>query len=78
MSLPDRALELNFDPKKLKIKEIKALRNRETSLDAFCEVLARFSNWTLAETDELTIEELEKISLLVSVEVEKSTLPKAS
>jgi len=79
MSLPARPLEFkDFDIKRLKKRELRELRDRDTSIEAFGQILERFSNWTAAEIDELELGEIEAITKLFFAEVEKSTVPKVN
>lgn len=65
-TLPDgtpKPLEVNFDRKRMTLKEAKLLegRSKDFSIAVMIEFLAKYSNWTEAEIGNLTLAELKTL-----------------
>ena len=78
MTIPEKPLEVNFDPNKMKVKDWRKLAHASEDPDYFVDFLSRVTNWTVAEIDELTMEELGRVSKQLAESIQRQSVPLSS
>jgi hypothetical protein len=78
MAIPEKELELDVDTGKMTLKDAILFDPDEFSLAKFRRFLIKFGSWSEVEVDEITLNELERVSELVKGAMENISVPLAS
>jgi len=78
MAIPEKPLEVNFDPNQMKVKDWRKLAHMGDNPDYFVDFLATYTNWSAEEIDELTMEEVGEAAKQFTEAVQKQSVPLVS
>lgn len=79
MTIPKETLVLDLpEPEKMRLGDIKLFQPRGFDLVRFTEFLARYSNWTMEQIDDLEAGEMEKAFAAIEDKIKDAAIPKGS